>query len=69
MEFNEKIKKELEERIKKLENIITDRGIGSKQLHKARAVQRNLNLAVFVGSVITVAGIAVWLFNRSSEED
>lgn len=54
------IKEEFEARINKLENLIADRGIGSKQLTKARKAQRNVNLAIFVGSLITVAGIAVW---------
>jgi len=69
MEFNEKIKEELEGRIKKLENFIADKGIGSKQLNKARNVQRNVNLAVFMGSFITIAGIAFWLLNRNSGEE
>jgi len=54
------IKEEFEARINKLENLIADRGIGSKQLTKVRKAQRNVNLAIFVGSLITVAGIAVW---------
>ena len=39
MEFNETIKADLEGRIKKLENFIADRGIGSKQLHKLKIYQ------------------------------
>ena len=69
MEFNEKIKKEFEERIKKLEDMIADKGIGSKQLKKVRKTQRNVNLAIFVGSLITVAGITVWAINASQSED
>ena len=69
MEFNEKIKEELEGRIKKLEDFIADKGIGSKQLTKARNAQRNVNLAVFVGSLITIAGITVWAMSRNSEKD
>lgn len=66
MEFNEKVKKELDNRIKKLEDLIADKGIGSSQLTKARNVQRNVNLAVFVGSLITIAGITVWAINERS---
>jgi len=69
MEFNEKIKEDLEGRIRNLENFIADRGIGSKQLSKARKAQRNVNLAVFVGGLITVAGITVWALSRSSKEE
>ena len=69
MEFSEKIKDELEGRINKLENFIADRGIGSKKLNKARKLQRNVNLAVIVGGLITIAGITVWAMTRSSEEE
>ncbi len=69
MEFNEKIKEELEGRIKKLEDFIANKGIGSKQLTKARNTQRNVNLAVFVGSLITIAGITVWAMSSNGEED
>lgn len=69
MEFNEKIKEELEGRIKKLEDFIADKGIGSKQLTKARNAQRNLNLAVFVGGLITIAGITVWAISSNSSKD
>jgi len=69
MEFTEKIKDELEGRIKKLEDFIAKRGIGSKQLKKARKVQRNVNLAIFVGSLITITGITVWALSRMMDED
>ncbi len=69
MEFNEKIKKELEGRIKNLEELIADKGIGSKQLKKARKVQRNVNLAIIVGSLITIAGITAWAISSSNQED
>ena len=63
------IREEFEERINKLENLIADKGIGSKQLGKVRNVQRNMNLAVFVGSLITIAGIAVWALSGNSDEE
>lgn len=69
MEFNEKIKEEFEERIKKLEDFIATKGIGSKQLTKARNTQRNVNLAIFVGGLITIAGITVWAMSSSNDED
>ena len=69
MEFNEKIKAELEGRIKQLEDLIAKKGIGSKQLTKVRNTQRNVNLAVIVGSVITVAGITMWAISSSSKKD
>lgn len=69
MEFNEKIKKEFDEKIKDLENLIAEKGVGAKQLKKARRTQRNVNLAVIVGSLITVAGITLWAVSGSSKED
>ncbi|WP_319500351.1 hypothetical protein [uncultured Draconibacterium sp.] len=69
MEFNEKIKAELEGKIKDLEKLIAEKGIGAKQLRKARRTQRNVNLAVIVGSLITVAGITLWAVSGSSNKD
>jgi ribosome-associated translation inhibitor RaiA len=69
MDINEKVKTELEERVKKIEDFIADRGLGSKQLQKARRAQRNVNLAVFVGSLVTIAGITVWALSSNSDED
>lgn len=63
------IKEEFEGRINKLESLIADKGIGSKQLGKVKNAQRNVNLAVFVGSLITIAGIAVWVLSGSSDEE
>lgn len=58
------IREEYEARIKKLESFIEDRGFGSKQLKKAKKVQKSINAVVFLGSLITVAGIAIWALNR-----
>lgn len=58
------IREEFEGRVKRLESFIEDKGFGSKQLKKARKVQRSINAVVFLGSIITVAGIAIWAFNR-----
>ncbi|WP_297100710.1 hypothetical protein [uncultured Draconibacterium sp.] len=69
MEFNENIKTELERKIKELEDLIAEKGVGAKQLKKARRTQRNINLAVIVGSLITVAGITAWAVSSSRHED
>lgn len=58
------IREEYEARIKKLESFIEDRGFGSKQLKKAKKVQRTINASVFLGGLITIAGIAIWAINR-----
>ncbi len=67
MEINKNIKEELERRIKAVEDFIAEKGIGSSKLTKARKTQRSVNLAVFLGSLVTVAGFLVWLLN--SEKD
>lgn len=69
MDINEKVKTELEGRVKKIEDFIADKGLGSKQLQKARRVQRNINLAVFAGSLIIIAGITAWALNSHTLED
>ena len=60
MDYNKDIKEKLEGRIKKLEDYIANNGIGSSQLKKARKVQRNVNVAVAAGSLLTVVGITIW---------
>ncbi len=69
MDINEKTKTELEGRIKKIEDFIADKGLGSKQLQKARKAQRNVNLAIFAGSLVALAGITAWALSRSHEEN
>jgi hypothetical protein len=69
MEFTEKRKEALEGRIKKLENVIADKGICSKQVKKARRAQRKMDLAVFMVSLMTIAGITVWALSSSSDKE
>jgi len=69
MEFSKQIKDELEGRIKKVEDFIAERGVGSKQLRKARNVQRNVNLAILAGSIITLAGITLYTISRMGDHD
>ncbi len=58
------LKEEFEARIRKVEQLIEKKGVGSSQLNKAKKVQKTVNLGLFVGSLITVAGVTYWLFNR-----
>ena len=69
MDISEKVKTEIEGRIKKIEDFIAERGLGSKQLQKARRAQRNINMAIFAGSLITIAGITIWALSSNSEAD
>ena len=67
MDINEKVKTELEGRIKKIEDLIASKGIGSERLTKARKVQRNVNLAVFLGGLFTFAGVVAWLLSGDKD--
>lgn len=58
------LKEEFESRVKRLETFVENKGLGSKQLEKARKAQRKINAVVFLGSLITVAGIMIWALNR-----
>ncbi len=58
------IKEEFDARIQKLESFIEDKGLGSKQLKRAKRIQRKVNATIFLGGLITVAGIAIWALNK-----
>ncbi len=58
------LRQEFEARVKKLEDFVEDKGLGSKQLKKAKKVQRNMNAVVLLGSLITLAGVTIWMLNR-----
>ena len=64
-----KVKEELESRVKKIEDFIASKGIGSSKLSKARKVQRNVNLGVLLGSLFTVAGVVAWLLKGGDEAE
>lgn len=68
MSIKEKSRKELEERVNKLERVIAKKGIGSDYLEKAERVQRDLNLALFVGTTAIVAGLTIWSIYHFSDE-
>jgi hypothetical protein len=67
-ETKERFESGLESRLRKVEDLIAERGVGSSQLSRARTIQRNVNLAIAVGSIITVAGIAAWALSGSEDE-
>lgn len=52
---------QLEKRIGDLEDFIANRGVGSKQLRKARDAQRNINLAILAGALSAAAGLMLFL--------
>jgi hypothetical protein len=67
-ETRDRIESGLESRLRQVEDLIAERGVGSSQLSRARTIQRNVNLAIAVGSIITVAGIAAWALSGSDDE-
>ncbi|MEX0823332.1 MAG: hypothetical protein WD008_03025 [Balneolaceae bacterium] len=68
MNVKEKTKKELEQRIEKLENIIASEGVGSDYLEKAERIQRDLNLALLLGTSAAVLGISAWVIYKMKDE-
>lgn len=68
MDITARAKDELDKRINKIENFIANRGLGSDKLNKAKKMQRNVNLAVVLGGIITIAGITVWALTNSDNE-
>jgi len=64
MAFKEKTRKELEDKVEKLENLIAKKGIGSDYLSRAERVQRDINLALILGATTAVLGLTAWTIYR-----
>jgi hypothetical protein len=65
MDITKTLKEELDDKIKKLENFIGSKGVGSGRLTKAKKMQRNVNLAIFLGAIATFAGVFILAFKRN----
>ena len=68
MSLKEKTRKELEEKVEALENLIAKKGIGSDYLEKAERIQRDLNLALILGTTATLLGITALVVYKIKEE-
>lgn len=68
MDIKERTKEALDQRIKKVEDLIADKGVGSTYLRKAKRTQRNINLAIVVGSALSLAGLLAWSLSGSDED-
>mgnify|MGYP003563467808 CR=1 FL=1 len=68
MDITKQAKEQLEKRIKTIEEFIAKKGVGSAQLAKAKKVQRNVNLALVLGSFMALAGITVWVLSNMDED-
>jgi len=60
MNTKEKTEYQIEKRLNKIERLIAEKGVGSDYLGRAERIQRDINIALFAGSVGLVAGIGVW---------
>ena len=69
MDIKGKTRKELEKRVEKLERMIARKGVGSEYLQKAEKVQRDINLALILGTSAVVLGLAFWAASHFGEED
>jgi ribosome-associated translation inhibitor RaiA len=69
MDLTKKAKEELEERLEKIENFIAEKGLGSTYLKKAQKTQRDINLLLALGGVLTIAGLVLWMKVRDDNEE
>ena len=69
MDITKQAKEQLEKRVKKIEDFIANKGVGSAQLARARRIQRSINLAIFAGSFILLAGITVWAIHAMDDDE
>lgn len=69
MDIKGKTRKELEKRVEKLERMIARKGVGSDYLQKAEKVQRDINLALILGTSAVVLGLAYWAASHYTEDD
>jgi len=60
MELKSKTRAELEEKVRKLENLISEKGVGANYLSRAQRVQRDINLALIVGGAAVILGATAW---------
>ncbi|MFO7824516.1 MAG: hypothetical protein R6V72_11310 [Cyclobacterium sp.] len=68
MDITKKAKEELENRLDKIEEFIASNGLGSTYLKKARKTQRDINLALVLSGVVTIAGIALWMTIKNNKD-
>ncbi len=68
MDITKKAKEEIESRLDKIEDFIAKKGVGSTYLQKAQKTQRDINLVLVLGGILTVAGIVLWMKTKDSEE-
>lgn len=60
MSLKKKTQNELQNKIKEIEDLIAEKGVGSDYLSRAERVQRDLNLALILGGTAAVLGATAW---------
>lgn len=60
MSLKKKTQEELQNKIREIEDLIAEKGVGSDYLSKAERVQRDLNLALILGGTAAVLGATAW---------
>lgn len=60
MDLTNKTKTELEDKVRRLENVIAKKGVGSGYLSRAQRVQRDVNLALILGGITVALGVTAW---------
>lgn len=60
----EKTVNKIEDRLKKMERLIAEKGVGSDYLSRAERVQRDVNIALFAGAMGLAAGVGIWAWYR-----
>jgi len=68
MSWKDRTREELVNKIDELEDIITEKGIGSNKLKKAKRAQRDVNIGLMLGVTAVVAGLAAWALLDSDGE-
>jgi len=51
-----------------LENLIAEKGIGSEYLDRAERIQRDVNLALLMGSATVLLGLTAWTIYKFKGE-
>lgn len=69
MDLTEKVKTEINKRLEKVENFIATKGVGYEYLNRAQKAQRNINIALGVGVLLTAVGITAYVANNLRDSD
>lgn len=68
MNIKERTGIELEKRIKKLEGLIAEKGVGSSYRRRVDRIQRDVNLALILGASSAILGLGVWAILKSRKD-